>query len=376
MEKRKLIVLGVLVIMLGGSYLLMQLLISQKQEYAQQPAPASERYVKVDSVIYSAISSVVTGKGRVVSSAEIEVVAEASGKIEAGDIPLKKGQPFQRGDILLTIYKDEMELSLKSQKSQFLNRLANLLPDIKIDFPDQYDAFLRFFNEIDLDRDIPNMPDSRGEKLKIFLSSRNVLSEYYSIKKMEKQLDRHTIYAPFKGSYKTVLLQVGAYTNTGGRIATIIHTDTVEVEVPLANGYASWIKKGRQVRLTSIEKEYTWRGTVVRISNFVDPTTQARPVFVCVPLDRQPQLFAGEYLTCEFDGGVIEDAMEIPRKAVFNYNEVFVVENGSLKKRQIELVKVNEETLIFRGLEVGTLVVVQPLINVSENTPVKILGQS
>ncbi len=376
MEKRKIIVLAVLAAMLGGGYLSMQILISQKSEYVQQAAPVSERYVKTAAVVYEPVRSVVTAKGRVVSSAEIEVVAEVSGKIESGDIPLKKGQSFRKGDILLTIYKDEMELALKSQKSQFLNRLANLLPDIKIDFPDYYDDFLRFFNDIELDNDLPEIPLFRGEKLKIFLSSRNILSDYYSIKKSEKQLDRHTIYAPFRGSYKTVHLQVGAFTNMGGRIATIIHTDTVEVEAPVENGYARWIKNGRKVRLTSFEKKHTWKGTVARVSDFVDPATQTRPVFVSVPLVNQPQLFAGEYLNCEFDGGVIEDAMEIPRKAVFNYNEVFIVKEGALKKRQIDLVKLNEETLIFRGLPAGTEVVVQPLINVSENTPVKILDQS
>ncbi len=373
MTKRQWIVIGSLLAIFVVSYLLMQLFVSQKQEFARRPAEARERFVKAEPVEYRSISSHVTARGRVVSSAEIDIVAEASGKIEPGDVPLKKGQSFHKGDVLFTIYKDEMELSLKAQKSRFLNSVANLLADIRIDFPDRYPVFQMFFNDVQLEGEMPALPDVQDEKLKVFLASRNVLNDYYTIRKMEKQLGRHTVVAPFNGSYIQVSLEVGAYTNMGGRVARIIHTDTVEVEVPVENGNAKWIRVGDPVQLSAIDRSHSWSGRVVRVSDFVEPSTQARPVFVRVPLNNQPQLFAGDYLTVTFDGGMIEQAMEIPRRAVFNFNQVFVVQDSLLKKRQVNLVKVNDETIIFRGLSPGTRVVVQPLINVSENTAVTVL---
>ncbi|MBD3375376.1 efflux RND transporter periplasmic adaptor subunit [candidate division KSB1 bacterium] len=374
-KKRQLIIIVSLLVMISGSFLVMRFLMAQKKEFVQKPPQAGDRYVAATPVEYTTIHSTISGKGRVVSSAEVEIVAEASGKISAGAIPLKKGQSFSRGDVLLTIYKDEMELALKAQKSQFLNTLANLLPDIKIDFPERFQDFRSFFNAIDLDKNLPPLPEIEGEKLKIYLASRNLLSDYYSLLKLEKQLSRHTLYAPFNGTFVRVNLQAGAYTNTGGRIATIIHTDTVEVEIPVENGFTEWIQTGQSVKLFSTDRRHTWTGQVVRISDFVDPNTQTRPVYVSVPLHGQKQLYAGEYLNCEFHGGTIEQAMEIPRKAVFNYDQIFVVQEGKLRQEQIEIIKINEESLVFRGLPEGTRIVVQPLINVSENTPVKILDR-
>jgi hypothetical protein len=67
--------------------------------------------------------------------------------------------------------------------------------------------------------------------------------------------------------------------------------------------------------------------------------------------------------------------MEIPRNAVFNTNEVFIVRNGRLAKEQINVVKVNQRTIFFNGPAEGDSVVVQQLMNVSEGTLVQADGE-
>lgn len=374
MKKRQIIIVASFAFILVGSFMLMQFLIAQKKDIPRRPPDVGERWVTAEPVVYKTIKTKVIAQGRVVSTEEVEVVSEASGKIESGAVPLKKGQSFAAGDTLLTVYKDETELALKAAKSQFLNRIANLLPDIKIDFPENYDEFFSFFNSINLDEDFPPLPEIKSEKMKIFLASRNVLNDYYSIKKGEKQLKRHTIIAPFQGTFTNVLLQVGAYTNMGGRIGSIIRTDALEVEAPVENAQAKFISIGDAAVLTSAGRHIQWKGTVVRVSDFVDITTQSRSVFVNVPLVGQAQLYSGEYLNVELAGGDISNAMEIPRNAVFNYDQTFVIVDGKLKKQQVEILKTNEETVVIRGLEQGIYVVTQPLINVAENTGVKVLG--
>jgi len=60
---------------------------------------------------------------------------------------------------------------------------------------------------------------------------------------------------------------------------------------------------------------------------------------------------------------------------VFNTNEVFIVNDTRLHKRNIEIVKINENTLLFKGLREGEMLVMQPLINVQEGTKVEIHNQ-
>lgn len=364
-----------LVVLLGGSFALSELFISLKPEPPRRPASDAKRFVKAETVIYTKIVSPLNREGRVVSSNEVLLVSEAAGKIEAGQVALKKGASFKKGELIASIYKDEVELALKASKSRFLNSFTNMLPDIKVDFPKQFDQFMAFFNSVDLNKDLPELPKVDNEKLKIFLSSRNILSDYYGIRQDEKRLSRHTFYAPFDGTFTSVNFEVGAFVNAGSQIARMIRTDQLEIEVPVENTQSVWIKIGDKVNVFSQDKSSFAPGEVVRKSNFVDATSQSRSIFVQVKNPAKTNLLTGEYKMVEFPGQQIANAMEIPRSAVFNSNEVFVVIEGKLKKRVLNILKWNETTLIFDGLDEGLKLVVEPLINVQENSPVGIVGE-
>jgi len=364
-----------LIILLGGSAALSELFVSMKPEPPRMPEVVLKRFVKAETVTYSEITSPLMRKGRVVSSSEVALVSEAAGKIESGEVALRKGTSFKKGQLLATIYKDEVELAIKARKSSFLTTITTLLPDVKVDFPDQLDTFTQFFSSISMNKKLPELPEIKNEKFKIFLASRNVFNEYYGILQDEKRLSRHSLYAPFDGTFTQVNFEVGAYINVGGQIAKMIRTDQLEVEVPVENYQSEWIKIGDKVKVSSNQNESVKQGVVVRKSDFIDANTQSRSIFIKVQNSEYNKLLSGEYMQVEFPGQKIAKAMELPRGAVFNSNEVFTVVDGKLKKRVINVLKWNETTLIFNGLEEGTKVVSEPLINVKENSPVGILGE-
>jgi multidrug efflux pump subunit AcrA (membrane-fusion protein) len=369
---RRIVILAAFIFIVGLAFGIMKFLIAQKEEPLSRPPVVSKRFVKTEKVDYQTIVSPVKAPGRVNSMSNVDIISEASGKLTVSNIPLKKGAQFSTGDILFTVYPDEAALALKSRKSQFLNQLANLLPDITIDFPEYENTFRNFFNAIDINQNLPEFPAINEEKLKIFLSSRNILSDYYSILKEELQLNRHTIKAPFNGTYSDIYLEAGAYTNTGGRVAHAIRTDILEIEVPLERFDAEWVKVGDKVTIHSDTKTMSWRGKVIRKSQFIDPETQSQNIFIQVQNNIQNPLLVGEYLQVSFPGHPIKNVMEVPRNVVFNTNEVFIVENNRLSKKTINIIKLNEKTLIFNGLEEGDILVTQPLVNVQEGTLVEI----
>ena len=69
-----------------------------------------------------------------------------------------------------------------------------------------------------------------------------------------------------------------------------------------------------------------------------------------------------------FPGHPVDNVMEIPRNAMSNTNEVFVISNSRLQTKYINIIKINTNTLLFNGLPIGDTIVVQPLINVYEGT--------
>jgi len=59
--------------------------------------------------------------------------------------------------------------------------------------------------------------------------------------------------------------------------------------------------------------------------------------------------------------------MEIPRNAIFNGTQVFVVADTLLKVRDIQIHKINPQSVVFSGLGEGEDLVVEPLINAHNN---------
>ncbi|MCP5052378.1 MAG: HlyD family efflux transporter periplasmic adaptor subunit [bacterium] len=373
MKAVKIIIL--LVVMLLAAYLGMKVLSGMRKAPEKKAPKETKRFVKVEKVAYRDIESEVTGSGRIASTQQVDVISEVQGKILAGDVPLKKGQSFKKGTLLFRVHDGEARLNLLSRKSRFLNAIANLLPDFKVDYPGSYKNWTAFLGSIDIEKDLPSLPTINSTQEKIFLAGRNILSDYYSIKSDEVRLKKYAFYAPFTGTFLSVNLEAGSVANPGGRIGQIIRTDRLELEVPIEVENADWIKPGESVRVTTENGSREWTGRVARKSEFVDPRTQSISVFVRLESSTDNPLYLGIYLKAIFPGAIVKDAMEIPRNAVFNSNEVFIVKEGRLSKREVNVLKVDEKTLIFSGLDEGLDLVVEPLVNAMENTKAEIIKE-
>lgn len=372
MKRNRIIITIVLIVAgIGGAMFLQKWLVSMKPEPVSNPGTEATRLVQTRLVEYQDITSFIEIPGRLAPGRTVEIISEVQGEILSGDIPLKKGQNFDKGQLICTIYDQEQILSLKASKSRFLNSLANALADIKFDYPDKFDLILQFFNSVDISKSIPELPEIKDNSLNVFLASRDILNQYYTIKVAEERLEKHYIKAPFAGSFIDVSLEAGGIANPGTRIARIIKTDILELEVPVEVGNLKWVKLDDKVMVLDETRTQTWSGKVTRISEFVDPNTQSASVFVELKNSIQAPVYAGMYLIANFADKTIGHSMEIPRQAVFNQNQVFIVQDSILKKREIQIKKINTNTLIFNGLEKGTELVVEPLINVREGTVVK-----
>lgn len=376
MTKRKLVIVASILAILILSGFAMMSLSKMKKQPAKATATEIKRYVTAVPVVYKNVVTEVEGTGRLDSRNNIELSAEVSGKILPGPTPLKKGQVFHKGDLLIKIYNEEASLALKASKSRFLTSLASILPDLKIDYPDNYENWAKFFNNIDLDSKLPPLPKITSAQEKVFIASRNLLADYYSIQSSEIRLSKYNIHAPFNGVFAAVYAEVGAIAGPGVRLATLVRTDELELEVPLEIHEAQWVEKGASVLIKSEDRSKSWNGTVSRIAGYVDAQTQSISIFVKINVDKDQPLYRGQYLRAIFQGKELNNVMELPRNAVYNENEVFIVDNGKLQKATIDVLKYYDKSLLFTGLAEGTLLVNEPLVNPVVGSPVEILNSS
>jgi len=369
---RKVIIVLLVVVTLALSFFAMRGLTGLKKAPKKNQDRKKVPIVKVEKVAYQAISAPIIEKGRLASNLEVNLSSEVAGRIVETGVPLKVGQKFKKGQLLIRIYEEDAKMDLRAQKSRFLNKLAENLPDIKVDYSDNFEEWMNFFNSIDLEKSIPELPKLKSDQEKVFIASRNVLGDYYAIKSAEVKLDKRKIYAPFNGSYVAVNTQIGSVAGMGSKLAGIIESNKLELQVPVESSDIRWLQLNEKVDILDSNEEVLCSGKLVRKSDFVDEGTQSISVFVKIEKTNNQELFQGQFLTARFHGKTIENSMEIPRNAVFGSNKVFVVEDDLLREKEIVVIKRNENTLVFNGLKEGEVLVIEPPVKATENMKVQI----
>ncbi|MEQ8242664.1 HlyD family efflux transporter periplasmic adaptor subunit [Fulvivirga sp.] len=366
MKLRQVIIVGIGLTILFGSFILSGVLSSMKEPPEVKTPEEIKKYVKTEKVKYTSIPTEVMAFGRVKTAESLDLIAEVSGRMNANSIPLKEGQRFNKGALLYKIDDREARLNLQSQKSNFLKELAAILPDIKIDFSDNYEAWSKYFSAIDINKPLPELPEYKNDKEKTFLATKNIFSSFYTIKSAEVNLNKYSFYAPFGGVISMVDLQSGSFVNPGNKIGTILRSDKLEMKVDVSVSDIDWVELGSQAQVVT-ESGRVWEGKVARIGEFVNQNTQSIDVFIAINSDKDRKIYDGEYLRSIIPGREVKSGMLVPRNAIFDGNKVFVLQDSLLKVEEIQIHKLNAESVVFSGLQEGSELVIEPLINAHNN---------
>lgn len=365
MKSRQLIITGSGIALIGLSFVLSGVLGGMKEAPEMKAPPEIKKYVKTKPVSYTSIPTEVVAFGRVRTAESLDMIAEMSGRMTNGSVLIKEGQSFRKGDLLYKIDDTEARLNLQSQKSTFLKDLAAILPDLKVDFSESYPKWETYFESIDLQDPLPELPEYGSSKEKTFLATKNIFSSYYSIKSAEANLRKYRFYAPFDGAIAEVNLQSGSFVNPGNKIGKILRSNKMEIMVDVSADQIHWIEKGAPANVVA-DNGLEWKGNVTRIGDYINQNTQSINVHIALQSNKN-KLYDGQYLEAKIPGKPVENGMILPRNAIFNGNEVFVLQDSLLKVQEIDIHKTNPEDVIFSGLASGTDVVVEPLINAHNN---------
>jgi multidrug efflux pump subunit AcrA (membrane-fusion protein) len=322
----------------------------------------SKKYTPAKYFTNELIPIKVKSSGRVIAGKIISLSSEVQGKLKS-NITLKKGTNFKKGELIYSIQNKDAQLMLAARKSNYLSSWVKCLPDLATDHKEVYDKWNAFFNEINVDQQLPNIPSFTTTKEKNFIISRNLLSEYLNIRSDEFKLSKYMQYAPFNGSIVDSYSDDGAVINPGSPIIKIFRSNQLEIEIPVSIKFMKNIKKGSIVSLTNSDNIFD--GVVTRKGEFVNATTQSIPVYV------QPtnydQLYFGMYVDAEFEFESLKPVVKIPREAIFGDNQIYTINNDSLLvSKTIKIRSKEEKSVIATNINDSTLIATEAIINAKE----------
>lgn len=371
MKRNKIILTVVIpVVILAAGFFVMQFFSGLREEPEKKKPEPRTKIVQSVLVNPGNVKADITAFGRVRSSQPVVLTSEVSGEIMKGTLPFQPAQSFKKGDLLLKIDDRQIKLELNITKSDFLNALAQVLPEIKLDFPEEYTKWQNYFNQCTFESKLQPLPEAANQKIKLFLTRFNVYKLYFTVQNLEINLAKHYFYAPFNGSIISADLRLGSTARNGTRLGEIINLDDMEVSVPIASQDIQWIEMSQPVSFTSTEIPGEWLGRIKRVGKTIDTQTQTVPIYISVNNAASSNLFDGVFLKAKIPGKIITDAIVVPRKAMYEDEHVYLIENGKLSYRKVEIARQEKETVIIKnGFNKNDTLVIELMQGVFDGLP-------
>lgn len=323
------------------------LLFVSRPEVEHKPLNIKSPLVTITEVQAKSKSIPVFTRGTVTPGTEIQLMSEVSGQVLELSPNFANGGFFRKGEMLIKIDPIEYEVNIKRAEASKAQA---------------YQAMLQAEAERKARSRVKNNSSNRLANYEI--QYQQAKAQYDAavaeLEAVKLQRDRTTITAPFDGRVRLATLNIGQYVRPGQQMGAIYAVDVAEVRLPLSDRQLSLVDVPMRFQdaldqplpeVTLTEKfagrTYTWKGKVVRAEGGVDErnrllyvVAQVRDPYSADPNQPgRPELVAGSFVEATIDGRRFERVFEVPRKALRNSSQLWVVdENSQLREREVAII--------------------------------------
>ena len=342
------IALGIVLIILAV-WLVNVMIIKNKRP--ERPPIKIVKTVFVDTVANGQIPITIRSNGNLVAKNKIEIYSEVQGVLQPTQKEFRPGNSYRKGEVILKMNSEEHYANLQAQKSNLYNTITSIMPDIRLDYPEEYSKWEKYLQQFDFNRPTPELPPANSDQEKFFITGRNIYTNYYNVKNLEVRLTKYTIRAPYDGILTEALVNPGSLIRQGQKLGEFIDPNVFEMEVSINAQYMDLLQIGNTVEISSLDNEQTWQGKVVRINAKVDQGTQTVKAYIQL---KGKDLREGMYLEAHLVAKEEQDAYEIPRQLLVNNGSVYVLKDSVLVLQRVDPVYFSEKTVVIKGLKDGT----------------------
>ena len=377
-----LLFIGVLAVGAFGTYLL---IASKKppERVKHEPLPP---LVKTENLRTRDIQMTIRGFGTVTPSVQIEIVPQVAGKVVRVNPQFKAGGFTKAAEVLVRIDPRDYELAVQQAQA------AVAEAQVKLDLEHAEAQVARDeWQQLN-----PNTQPSSPLVLRqpqIQQAKAQLQSAQAKLAAAKLNLERTRIALPVDAVIMSEKVDLGQFVSVGQSIGAAYGIEMVEIEVPLEDQELAWFDvpgnpvsingsrpTGKEtvaiVKADFAGAEHTWTGYVRRSTGQVDKTSRLVNIVVEVPKpyrnSTKPPLIPGTFVEVLIKGKILKNAVAVPRHAVHNANQVWVVENERLYIRPLEIARTDEDyAYAVSGLDDTVDIVVSALDTVTNKMKVR-----
>lgn len=369
-------IISVLVI-LGIGFLIMMFFIKTKQLPKEHPYEPKIPTVEVAKAHKTDESVIVSAAGNVVPSRQVVVIPEVTGKIIYHHKNLVPGGKINKGETILRINPKDYDLSIIQAKSNVA------LAEVKL----TTEKGLKVVAEKEWNQiggEVQPTPEGKQlalRELQVKSAEETLAAAKSGLELAQLRRDRTVIRSPFNAIVVSEIAEKGQFVAVGSQVATLVSTDAFWVRASLPADQLRWIdipgvhaEEGSEVcviQKNGEEAEIRRKGKVVKLMSQLDPQGRMAKVIIEVPnpLSIDPSEYAcsgdeasdaetavpmllNDFVSVEIRGKKIKDSVVIPRSAIRNNNEVWVLtSDNTLEIRNVEIgFKATDKVFVTNGV--------------------------
>lgn len=351
MKTRQIVILlsGVLLLILG--FVIFNHLVSQKKDRTR-PQQKTKKTAYVKSFSPQDVSVDIIESGTLSAKHKVVLFTEVQGILKPQTKEFRPGVSFRKDEIILNLENDEEKAALASQKSNLQNLIASILPDLRLDYPESFDAWETYLRNFSVEKPIEALPEPKSDKEKYFITGRNIYTTFYNVLNLQTQLDNFQIRAPYDGIVTEALVTAGALVRPGQRVGEFIDPSVYELSVSVNASLADGINVGEPVVLKTLDGKRSWNAKVSRLNAKIDNQTQTITCYMDVEAD---DLRDGMFLQATIPGSVFKNSQRIDRKLLIQNRSVYIVKEGKLDLVPVNIEFFEENTVVISGLDQGQI---------------------
>ncbi len=326
---------------------------SQRTGKESGKAVASVQRVPVDAYAVKTIATdgELLATGTIAAHQQVDLLSEVAGKMTG--IHARQGSHVQEGVLLFTL--DANDLKARRQKLILQQKWA-LLDEKR--FRELLDT--GSVNQQEYDQVLTNLKVLQAE-----------------IARVDVDLEKTRIRAPFAGKVGLSRVEVGAYVTPSTVLSSLEDVRWVEISFTVPEKYASVVKPGQTISFTTQNSNLPFLGKIVATGSKTDLGTRSLLV-MAVSENPDGKLVTGSSAKISFSLRKTEDGILIPAEALIPMPKgysLFVVKNGLARPQEVKTGTSTKATVqILEGLSLGDTVVTSNLLWLGSGVPVQVMG--
>ena len=356
--KRKISVIVGAILFIISIVLIVRFISDEPADNEKTFVGAENISVKTVTVHLADYTPIIKTTGEAHAKNMVELYADVTGTLLKTPKSFKSGMAFRKGEILLSIDKEERQLSVESSKEDFYSLLVSLLPEFKNDYPESYANWEIYVDKFSRSKQMSPLPEPQNKKEKYFLASRKVRYKYLAIKSSEINLKKYTIRAPFTGILLEGDLNPGALVRAGQKLGEFVQTGFYEVQFDVPINRIIDIKIGTHLSITADAFDDTIKTKISRIGKTVDKSTQTVTIYADV---KNKKLTDGLFISAKIALSQVHNAFRIDRKYLTQQKQLIQIEDNKLQFISPQIEGYQNNQAIVTGVHEGAIIVNQLL---------------